>query len=488
MKKVGKAVFGAAKKAAKAVVKAVKTVAKYVKKGVQWVGGKAKGVFQKIAKSKIGKAIVAAVKKGVGAIKKVIAKVKGWIEKGKKKWREWREKRKKKREERKKRLQAKLEEIVGKIGPDLSAFLAGGASRLRLWGHLRLLQAKHLLTWLTWRKDGSFEARLNPKMPVPGVKGKRIADSELGRLLLPVFESAERDYEAHLQADPVANAAMQQAVAGGAAKTPRSLEGLTDFEQGRVVQAPSRAAGKRNVLKDVDLWAPKTGGVGKVEYLRKYAEDAAKGKPGMIEGVLGRAAQFGVSPDELRTILAGPAATREASLKMLSARLSVGATSKGDLASRDVFGRELKRVGFLTQSFEIGRMGGLPTATATSATLLAAGKVELPEVFSSSGRFAPHTPVGASPESGVAATPEQLAAGRVRERRVGAIFRTLMQTATHTGIIVNAGGYDLANLVSALELFLTERLKHNPTPEALASAANLLRAELKAMLIAYHGR
>jgi hypothetical protein len=96
--------------------------------------------------------------------------------------------------------------------------------------------------------------------------------------------------------------------------------------------------------------------------------------------------------------------------------------------------------------------------------------------------------VGAAPHSGVAKSPEQLEAADKRHERVGEIFIRLKDSASHAGVVVNAGGYDLNGLVTAIDRFLTANLNGIASERELKKAERALRAEIQAMLIAHHGR
>jgi hypothetical protein len=120
--------------------------------------------------------------------------------------------------------------------------------------------------------------------------------------------------------------------------------------------------------------------------------------------------------------------------------------------------------------------------------MLAQGLVNPEQVIGSQGNMAPMTPVGAAPEDGKIVTPEQKRAAKLRDRRVGRIFGHLLEAAKKKEIIVAEGGYNLANLATAIELWLEQRFKKMPNPEDFAASEALLQAELIKLLSTYHGK
>jgi hypothetical protein len=100
------------------------------------------------------------------------------------------------------------------------------------------------------------------------------------------------------------------------------------------------------------------------------------------------------------------------------------------------------------------------------------------------------TPVGAAPEDGKIVTPEQKLAAKLRGRRFGRIFGRLLEAAKKQEVIVAEGGYNLANLATAIERWLEQRFKKKKllNPEDLAASEALLQAEVIKLLSTYHGK
>jgi hypothetical protein len=499
LRKLGEKLMKVLGKAAKAVIKVVKKVAKavvrYAKAGARLAGRGARAVGRGIARvgryvanSRVGRYIA---NSPLGRAAKSI------YDKGRKGFDKLRDKIRKRRKARAKSAQERLDKAVAAFQPQLQRLLSRGTSGFYLWAQLRFWQVRYLLRSLRMQPDGRFVARVNPYTVLDAPRGKRVSDTDLGRLLAPVFGAAEQDYTAFLMSHPVAGPAIEDAARRREAGDPGSLSGLTRFEQQVVLNTSVPPVGKRGVETSVAVYVPRRGTRGKVENINTYGPNPRAGREGrspratdvgLRKFISLRARTHGVTNDEVAGILTSRTNTIDLKVNSLAGRLASAGRTQAERRESVAFLNTLRRTAFLTQSFEAARAPGIPTATAVSSVLLAGGRTGLPEVLDPRGNMAPMTPVGAAPESGSAETPTQHQAERLRHRRVGRIFAELLATASRRGVIATEGGYDLNDLAEAIRLWLEQRLSKVPDPEQLAASEALLRAEIVALLSSYHGR
>jgi hypothetical protein len=411
-------------------------------------------------------------------------------------FRAWRERRRARggesRQDRENRLRQRLERAVAAINPQASRLLANGVSALRFRVMLGYWRLRHRLSSLTVDGNGTVTARINPSMEVNGAKSRRVTAAELAALLTPIFTEAEREYDRQLAAAPTANQQLDidwygAGRRGWSAGDPRSLSGLSRFQQAQIMGSTAPGRSFQWAEQDVSVFTPnlpawRPGQVGKVNWIGKYR--------GMAAGLYSAGDAVGISQADVNRALSTGSISDVLGLRSLM--------TQGTQEDRDKFIRKMQRTSFLMHSTEPGRQPGIATSTAISSTLLGTGHAGLDEVLE--GRLAPMAPVGAQNAGG--ATARQLPAGtrstryptdqamaeRLRIRRVGAIIMTLLNTATKPKMVVSASGHDLHPLAEAIREWLRVRLSRHPTPEALSDASAILRAELVAFLASYHGR
>ena len=396
----------------------------------------------------------------------------------------------KKDESQNSKKQAKLDKAVSAIKPKAEKLLKRGTSKTYLKAKLLFWKVRYGLSSLTMSQSGNLKATVNPSITLDNPKGKTISDSELGRLLMPIFARAEKEYEQSLLKNPITRREVDQASQRWSKGESGSLEGLSRFKQQMIIRNVQAPKGKREVEPGTQVFTPNSSSKGKVENLGKYKE--------ILRNLKRKTKQYDVDESILRSILTSRSSTIEPKLKQLETRLEIINTFTSHPRTRRltkkkqqdirVFLNELRRTSFLTQAFEPARVPGISTATAVSSTMLSQGMVRLEQVISPEGNMAPMTPVGAAPESGKAESPAQKKAEKIRYRRVGRIFGELLDVAKTTPIIVAEGNYDLRDLASAVRVWLEERKRKMPNPEDLAAAETLLKAEINSFLISYHGK
>ncbi|HYH45298.1 MAG TPA: hypothetical protein VEG34_06385 [Thermoanaerobaculia bacterium] len=374
-------------------------------------------------------------------------------------------------EDHQRRKQERLERAVSQIKPQAEALLRRGTSRFWLRTRLLWWRARYLLSGLDIDRAGRIIARLNPFIVLDRPKGKKVEDSELGALLMPIFAEAEAEYARMLMEDPQSRTTIETAQAAWARRDPSSLAGLSRFEQQMVVRGPAER-GRALAEPDVTVWRSGRPSAFNVQAAGRYA--AAEGRRAMLTLMMDDARTFGVSEQEIASILASRADTINVKISILAARLGAGGSATRQ-DRRAAFIRRLRRVAFLTLAGEPSRLPGISVTAAVSSTMAAQGRVSLRETHTAMGSQAP-----LAPEDAVRA-PTLLP-------RVGRVFGNLLEQTKGADIIVAEGGYQLNDLATAIRHWLEQRMSRARTPEQLASSETLLRAELIRLLATFHGR
>ena len=212
----------------------------------------------------------------------------------------------------------------------------------------------------------------------------------------------------------------------------------------------------------------------------------------LLKNIENKAKDYGLSQEEIASIMLSSKNRNVSKINSLRPRLRqkveefdrlkpmTELQKTKALKSTDTFIEQLQAAVLLTQAYEPSRLPGIATATIVSSTMAMNGKASLDDVLSSEGKMAPMTFKGAAPEKN-GQSPE---AQEKTHTRVGNIFKHLANTAEQQKILVTEGGYDLSQLVAAIENWLLSKSSKNP--QELESSEALLQAELIQLLSSSH--
>ncbi len=371
--------------------------------------------------------------------------------------------------------QDRLDKAGDAIKPQLQQLLSGGTNKLYLMARLFFWKVRYGLSALTLQSSGEIIAKVNPELTVG--RGKKLSAEELGRILSPVFEKAEREYEAALLQNPAVRAEYNQALTRFNSGQPvpamrRDLQNLVlrhgtppvgetiEIEPGvkmRIGQSGNPAA-----------YEVKMGGVG------RYAT--------MLASIQKKATELGLNEAEVSAILSSNHTTMDSLVDQLAAKLKPQQAKK----LRSSLQPTLRRASFLTQSLETMRRPGVQTPTALAYTFAEYGDVGLGDLLGPDGRMAPMTPLGAA--SNDPKHPHRETAEQARHQRVGEIMIHLLNEAKKVDMYVDGENYHLNDLATAVDSWLRTKVSSNQDARTLARLETQLRLEIRAFLTAYHGR
>jgi hypothetical protein len=490
--------FGAALAAAGVVL--IDFVSNWLLKRVRGAASKVAAKVKEIAK-KIGRKLKAASKKLGRKFGKVKDKYFG--KKGGKGAKENKHDENKKGNEdqsKEKKKQEKLDQAVTAIKPQAEQLLKRGTSKLYLKTKLLFWKVRYGLSSLTLESDGNINAKVNPSKNILGTK-----EVTLGKDLMAVFAKAEQEYERKLLSNKDNEQRIKAAKEKWENREPQSLDGLSEYEQAMVIRdtpvpklyldnnndnyhQEAAKKGSKEVVSGVKVWFPSKGqSRGMVQIPgRSHSYDA------LFTNIQKKAENYGLSQEEIASIIFSSQKRNVSKINFLRTRLRQKVeefdrlkpmTEKQRakaLNSTEIFIKQLQASVLLTQAYEPSRLPGIPTATIVSSTMAMNGKASLEDVLKSEGKMAPMTFKGAAPEKNGQSSEAQ----EKTHTRVGNIFKHLAKTVEQKKILVTEGGYDLSQLVAAIENWLLSKSSKNP--QELAKSEALLQAELIQLLSSSH--
>jgi hypothetical protein len=164
-----------------------------------------------IGLGKVGDAIKKVIQKVRQPIEKVVDKVVKWIaDKArklknffKKKNGESKKKNNEKNEMHPEDAKKKLEIISKEIKPSLKEKMRDGISKSKLKKYLSSIKRTYNLTNVEILDNGEIKFIINPFIILDDPKGKKVHDAQLAKLLMPIFEQAEKEYLRELLKKPV---------------------------------------------------------------------------------------------------------------------------------------------------------------------------------------------------------------------------------------------------------------------------------------------
>ena len=394
----------------------------------------------------------------------------------------------------KKEAKKKLEVVSKKVKPILKKKLKDGVSKRQLDKYLKSVKKKYNLTDIQIDQSGNIKFMINPYIILDDPKGKKLHDSQLAKLLMPVFEQAEQEYAAHLLNSP-RGAQIAQAGRNYSAGNKDSMQGLTNFEKSIVKSNNYAPKGRLQTEPKVSEFIPGANRKGKINNIDDYANTVSKNgklKLGILPKIKSNIRKYKLTDSEVLSVLTGSVHRLETKIADLKDKIirSNGITSKTAKKPVVVFMDYLRRAVYLTQAFEPSRTKGIYTSTSTAYTMANSGKVTPNQVMGAHGNMAPMTPRGAAPESGVVDpnNKEQVLAAQTKARRVGRTFGFLYKHTKDNAkesILVPGSNYDLRQLSDAIKLFLSERLSKKANPDDLEASIDILKGEITQLIKAY---
>jgi hypothetical protein len=380
--------------------------------------------------------------------------------------------RRRERQERERRRRERLNRAVNAIRPALSRQLRDGASTLRLRARLTFLRIRYRLSSLRLRPDGQIEAAINPSKVV--MRARKLSPRDLGVLIRPVLEEAERRYRQALAGSQRVEEGGQRLGSGRDIDDPAAP--LSRGERAEVMPGGSLSTGQRGQFGSgvTGTQAPPKNPSADPTLPGFTHLDVPGSGSGTYPSVRGALVAFressGLSSAQVSQILAAPRSQQPA----LMAQFGV-----------DASGAQLLNAVTALDDLERARLGdkGVGTANLVARRLGAAGQATLPEQFGDprdaggatlraqgtrEGALAPATMTGVRSES------------REMHRRIGNIFRRLLRTTENADIVGTSDG-SLQALARAVRNWLNSK-----DPRSLESAsAEALIAQLMALLRSY---
>ncbi|HVS00325.1 MAG TPA: hypothetical protein VMW27_27105, partial [Thermoanaerobaculia bacterium] len=449
-------------------------------KGLAKLGGKLKGIAQRLGKKRKLKKKKKAAKAKAGKKahkKKPRAKPKR-KKKPERRGKGGKSRKDKKKDDAERKKRERLEKAVQAIRPKLDAVLKRGTTPWALRARLFMWKVYYRLSALTLQPDGEVVAKVNPTYALEG--GKKLPGKKLGELLMPVLVEAERQHRKALQEDP---------------KTRQQIEEAKEkFDQGKPVP-PLRRDLEQEVLRS---GSHKTGSQGRElspgavyrfddpDRLSTTIVGGKESYPTLLLKVKGTSAALGLSSVDTFKLLSNSSAQLEAELQKHWA----SGKFKGKRALFLTFSAQIRRVSSLSQSLEPARREGVGTPSALAhslgATEKATGKVTghttLQEVTGRSGSLGVMTAKGSSSSKPTSHIGRK--GTKAVQTRIGNVFIRLREAAESVDALVSRGGYDLSKLVSAVDKWIKIRIKTKEGKD-LEEAATALIAELRAFMQAY---
>lgn len=449
---------------------------RWLRKPAGKVAGKLKGIAQSI-----GQKIKQVAKKVAAKVKGAAAKIKAKFKKATERFRKPKKVRElKPKKSKREKDQEKLDKAVKAIQPKLDRMLVNGTSKLFLISKLVYWRISYRLSALKLQSNGSIMAKVNPSIIVG--KSRKVSDAELGNLLMPIFESAEREYETQMLADPIAKKDYEKVAEKFARGESGALAGVPrDMQQKiiRDIKPPDLKSGQKLATYEVESGVKVS--VHEPGNLGRYEVRFGRGSryDHLVKIILNKAKKLGISDKEISSIISSRTETIEAKIANLKSRL--GESSEKEVRT---FADRLRRVAFLHQTLETARKRGMSTSIAVASVLAQQGKVGVRELLGPEGRVAPMSLKGIVSKPGR----ERQQAEKLNQRRMGRIFSLILEETKSSDILVSEGGYKLDSLKEAIQKWLESRFIRPFNPEAFKKNQTELRLQIIALLRSFHGR
>ncbi|MFJ3821324.1 phage tail protein [Streptomyces nodosus] len=385
-----------------------------------------------------------------------------------------------------------LNRIVAALTPEIVRYVGSGKTRSALESKLSVWRRKYRLTSLTLAPDGTIDAKINPSVTINKVEVK---DRELAGILIPALAEVEREFFSHLLLTERPGRDLVKAINGWTNGRRNSLASLTAFEKAMVMAYFRPGVKRLQIEPDVSIFTPDSqrrnpaaGVIGQVNNVGAYAaKKKLRKKTGKIVDVLSAA-------DDLRAKSRrayGTALSDHEIAAALSSSMFDDAALRGKgnpltkTAKRalNVFINAMRRNHRLIQSVEIGRMQGVPSATAVRNALVQSGIVTgLDPILDSEGSMNIMAPLAGDPQQ-----------QKKREERLGAIFVETIKVArpdpthiTNQKLISSinmlvADGYSVNPLASQIERYAASKIS-GASPEEIEGEFKVLKVGIREML------
>jgi hypothetical protein len=359
--------------------------------------------------------------------------------------------------------------------------LRNGVSRRRLQAKLMLLKVRHRIRVLRLLPNGVIEAANSPPKLV--VRARKLDPTALGRLIRPVLARAEARYRSRFANDPEVVSATARMRSGGSLDPARGQ--LSRGQRAEVMRQTPLATGQRGDFgsgvrgQQSTSYANPQSSSYTVLGIPGVSGDAY---PAIARGLTELRSTSGLSSAQISGILAAPRSQQAAlmashGLSTSQQRLLQGVTAldslerarQGDVGTANLVARRLGGVGEANLSEQFGD----PRTTINGQSATLRGRIDPGSARAGgarrAGSLAPATMVGAISSE-----------RREQHRRIGNIFRRLLQAAQRASIFSEGAG-NLSALAQAVDRWLNSK-----DPTSLRSAeAQALVAELMALLESY---
>lgn len=380
------------------------------------------------------------------------------------------------------------------LRPKVRRMLADGASRARVTMHLAYWRLRYRLTSLRLVGDGQIVARLNPRSRM---RLRKIPPGELGRILRPALEAAQRQYIADVRAQRLAGEAtpLQEAQRRARGTSPadelldepgrtlsraqrqavltpdRPLAQLVEVERalgargrGRRVRIsePSQIHGTRRFAAGVSVTQhARHRGVGSTRVNlatrltiggRTFApvRDVARGGvPGLGEALAAVASEFGIPEGDLARVIAAPTTLSDGDSLGRQEHLLQALGRRIPESSRDPI-LNMIRAASVRDDLEAGRNLALGPANAVTRLLGQADEIGIADQYTRGSAFSPAS------RGQVSSSNARLRARALvgAEADIGRIFQQLERSVTRVDIFRERTGFDPRPLLRAVRRYL----------------------------------
>lgn len=391
------------------------------------------------------------------------------------------ERRRRQQQERERRRRERLDRAVPSIRRSVTASLRDGVSERRLRIKLMMLRIRHRLRVLRLLPSGAIEAANSPLRIV--VRARKLQPRALGRLIQPILARAEARYNAQLVNDQEVASAADRMRAGGSPDPSGQL--LSRGQRAEVMRQAPVATGRRGDFGSGVSGRQSTSyGNPQSQSFTMLDIPGAAGEayPAIASALVQLRASTGLSSAQVSAILAAPRSQQTNMMAVLNLTSSQQELLQGVTA---------------LDTLERARQGDVGTANLVARRLGAVGEANLSEQFGDPraqigersvtlrGRVDPSDPRAGGAQRAGALAPATMVGAISRERReqrrrIGNIFRRLLQASQRANIYQEGSG-NLGQLAQAVERWLNSK---NPVDLSSAEAGALI-AELVVLLESY---